>query len=277
MIGTQVGAGSGAGSGAGTGLGPLVATLTADVPADGILVAAWACGSGPGTAFNDQYHISAANDASGVAWSLNHTGANIGAVGDQGGGAGGTSCYSGTVTRNCTAADLAAGDTVTLTENFSSFPAASHWAVVLVCIPGGVNTAVAWEDPVGSGASVDYGNGDWISFNSADGHTLNEAADNDTHPYPTSDCAMLAVAASYPGYAWTPVATDKLGEVVGSVQVALCGAALAAGTTLEAGGAFGGDPYDGILGFQFAEYTAPPTPASVFAPAKYVAHVDWRH
>lgn len=275
MIGTQVGSGSGVGTGSGTGMGPLVVTLADPVPADGILVAAWACGSGPGTAFNDQYRISMATDPSGVTWSVAHTGANIGAVGDQGGGTGGTSCYGGTLTRACTAGDLIAGDAVTLTENFSSFPSASKWAVTLVCIPGGTNTAVAWEDPVGSGASVDYSNGDWISFESADGHTLNQGTDFDTHPYPISDCAMLAVSASYPGYAWTPAALDKLGEVVSDVQVALCGAAIAAGTTLEPGGAFAGNPYDGILGFQFAEYTAPP-PSAVPVFVRYVVHVDRR-
>lgn len=220
--------------------------VTLAVPGSGILVVAWALATPADDSGNG---VSAVSDPSAVAWSLHHAGANVGAVRDQIF----ASVDIGSNTRNCTPGDLHAGDDVTLTL-VSTAPGSLEWVAVLIFIPGVANTAVAWEDPLGSGGSVDYSNFDLISSDSADGHTLNEASDVGTHPYPLNDAVMIAVAGSYSApFAWTPAVLTKVAEEIGAnCSVAICIGNVAAGTTKEAGGSFAGNPNMGALGFQFA-------------------------
>lgn len=213
------------------GTSTLTIALDTDVPSDGFLAVLFAQVS---TAGGDHSSApTAATDTASSTWSVSTTlaahKALIGLTRQD-------KLQVGSVGRACTAGDLTAGDTVTVT--FSTVdPSNFHTAGLLVWFPGDF---LAIGDDQGS--PYDYSNGDTYPATAASADTLGWLSDlgSSSVPTPAAAALMFTAMGAYPAQAgFTPLHGSVVGELAtGSCSIACAVASASSSSAIDPGGSW---------------------------------------
>lgn len=257
--------------------------LDAAVPSEGTLQVVHASVGLPNGASGHGQYVDNATDTGGGTWDPGGTARpEIGlARGTAGSYPNDNSLLVGSFARACTAADLAAGDSITF--HYANTPPVYAAVALVVYLPTSFE-AVGQSSISGDSAPV-YGNGlaypDMVDAGSTE--VTAQALDWDgsdpflDQPDPDADAYMVAALGAYPAQAgFVPAAGQLLGErATGDCSVAcVVVPSVAAHVPTDPGGAWPA-PADALAG-NYQLLVAIPLPAGTFAPAAYAAGVVLR-